>query len=196
MTYDSKATNPKDAIGCKKLPMDLCPDTIPVFASLALLEGALKYGKFNWRIAGVRATIYIAAMRRHLSKFNNGEWADPQTMVPHLASVIACAGIILDAWLCDKLVDDRPPRHPLPEAIDKMAGIVTHLQEMFAEHDPHQNTIEDSIWVPENRLTSTIASTMLPQKRRSNVLPETKPDERPRQMDLFERETGRKSTTR
>lgn len=174
MRIDAKDTNPKDAIGCKKLPMDLCPDTITVFASLALLEGALKYGKFNWRIAGVRASIYIAACRRHMTKFNNGEWADPETNIPHLASVIACAGIMLDAWLCGKLVDDRPPRHPLPEAIDKLAGMVEHLQQMFEDHDPHQNTIEDSVWAPESSLPSTTVNIILPKKRRSKEQPATK----------------------
>ena len=178
MTYDTKATNPKDDIGGKKLPLDLVPDSLICYAAMSFLEGALKYGKFNWRIAGVRASIYIAAMRRHLAKFVAGEWADPVTRVPHLASVIACSGIILDAQLCGKLVDDRPPMHPTAKLIDGMIGHIDHLKQLFDGHDPHQNTIEDSIWVPESNPTSITVNITEPPKLRNSVPPETKPGER------------------
>lgn len=140
----TKPTNPKDAIGSGKLPLELVPDTVTIFASLAYLEGALKYGRFNWRIAGVRASIYRAALQRHLNKWWNGEWEDPKTKVPHLASVIACAGIILDAHVLGKLIDDRPPISPIGYLIDDSENLVAHLKELFKEHTPHQYTIEDS----------------------------------------------------
>lgn len=141
---DVKPTNPKDVIGSTKLPMSLVPDTIEMYASLAYLEGALKYGRYNWRIAGVRASIYRDALRRHLAKWWNGEDCDPTTGVPHLASVIACAGIILDAGLCDKLEDDRPPASPeMSKEIDALAVDVEFLKEHFKDHHPHQYTIED-----------------------------------------------------
>jgi hypothetical protein len=174
MTLDTKATNPKDAIGGGKLPLDLVPDSLVAYAALSFLEGGLKYGKFNWRIAGVRVSIYIAAMRRHLMKYVNGEWADPQTRVPHLASVIACAGIILDAQLCNKLVDDRPPIHPTGEAIDGMIETIDHLKHLFDGHDPHQNTIEDSIWVPENNRKSITTNITAPPRPRNSVPPATR----------------------
>lgn len=148
MTTDTKPSNPKDIIGVTKLPLDLVPDTLVAYTALSFLEGCLKYGKFNWRITGVRASVYIAAMRRHLMKYNNGEWADSKTLIPHLASVIACAGIILDASVCGKLVDDRPPMHPTSELIDSFVTTIDHLKKLFDEHNPHQNTIADSVWVP------------------------------------------------
>jgi hypothetical protein len=175
MTYDTKATNPKDDIGGKKLPLDLVPDSLVCYAAMSFLEGALKYGKFNWRIAGVRASIYIAAMRRHIAKFVAGEWADPVTRIPHLASVIACAGIILDAQLCDKLVDDRPPMHPTPELIDGMIKHIDHLKQLFDGHNPHQNTIEDSIWVPENNQTPITVNITAPPRPKSSEQLEIRP---------------------
>lgn len=139
-----KPTNPKDAIGSGKLPLELVPDIIPAVAALAFLEGASKYGRFNWRIAGVRSSIYRAAMQRHLTKWWNGEDADPKTGVPHLASVIACVGIILDAALVNKLTDDRPPRaKEFSAVIDSMGQDVARIKELFKKHDPKQYTIAD-----------------------------------------------------
>lgn len=175
--YGAKLTNPKDAIGSSKLPLDLVPDSLVCHAAVAFLEGALKYGKFNWRIAGVRASIYIAAMRRHIAKFTNGEWSDPKTGVPHLASVIACCGIILDANECGMLNDDRPPRHPTADMIDAMMDQVTALREQFKDCNPHQNTIEDSVWEPENNQTRITSDTTPLRRLRNSEQREIKPGE-------------------
>jgi hypothetical protein len=151
---DSKPTNPKDVIGSGKLPLELVPDTAPIYMATSFLEGALKYGRFNWRIAGVRASIYVAAARRHLDKWWNGEdvdkCIDPETGedtgtgVHHLASVMACCAIILDAELVDKLTDDRPPRADVAKLIASLDATVARLKAMFAEHHPRQYTIADS----------------------------------------------------
>lgn len=140
---DTKPTNPKDAIGAGKLPLELVPDTLRVYAALAFFEGASKYGRFNWRVAGVRASIYRAALDRHLAKWWNGEDADPHTGVPHLASVIACAGILLDADLCGKLTDDRPPPADMGKLIDSLQATVSGLKAKYADQSPHQWTIKD-----------------------------------------------------
>lgn len=140
---DGKATNPKDEIAADKLPLHLVPSTIEAYAALAFAEGALKYGAYNWRVAGVRASVYRAALKRHLDKWWNGEWADAKTGVPHLASVIACAGIILDARLVDKLTDDRPPPAPMAELVEELEPIVKGLREMFADRQPKHWTIGD-----------------------------------------------------
>lgn len=144
MNADSKPTNPKDVIGSAKLMLGLVPDTIQAWVALAFLEGALKYGRYNWRIAGVRTSIYNDAMERHRVKWWNGENADRDTRVRHLASIIACAGILLDAELCGKLTDDRPPAAPVGAFVDREAAdIAAHLREMFADRNPRQYTIED-----------------------------------------------------
>lgn len=141
---ESKDTNPKDAIGMTKLPMHLIPGTAKAALAIAFLEGALKYGKYNWRVAGVRASIYLDALERHLEKWKNGEDADAKTGVPHLASIMACAAILIDSAICGKLTDDRPPRAPVAGYIDNLADHVAYLKQVFEGENPHQFTIEDS----------------------------------------------------
>lgn len=134
----TKPTNPKDLVGSSKLQLELVPDTIEAELSLAFLEGALKYGRYNWRIAGVRSSVYYAAMKRHQKKWWNGENADKSTRVKHLTSVMACCGILLDAELCGKLEDDRPPYAPISDLMDspEMLAQIAHLKELFAGHTP------------------------------------------------------------
>lgn len=138
----SKPSNPKDMIGSDKLPMSLVPGSLKAYAALAFLEGMLKYGLVNWREAGVRSSIYMDAIDRHMEKFKNGEWADADTRVPHLASVIACCGIVLDAHLCGKLVDDRPKQAPVAKLIDELGDTVVHLKKLFADRNPKHYTHE------------------------------------------------------
>lgn len=152
---DAKDTNPKDAIGVDKLPLDLVPQTGIVFESLAFLEGALKYGAFNWRIVGVRSSIYFAACLRHLFKWWNGEECDPKTRVPHLANARACLNILLDARGLGKLTDDRPPMSPeMVKLIDEAQEIVVHLKKTFEDCNPRHFTIADS----ESRCSSESSS--------------------------------------
>lgn len=137
---DTKATNPKDAFGSAKLAVGLVPDTAVNEMALAFLEGALKYGRFNWRIAGVRASIYNDALERHRQKWWNGENRDPVTRVKHLANLMACAAILIDAELCGMLTDDRPPRAPVGAQHDELIKSVAHLKELFKDHAPTQYT--------------------------------------------------------
>ena len=168
MKAETKDTNPKDAIGATKLPMHLIPGSAKAHMAVAFLEGALKYGKYNWRVAGVRASIYLDAMERHLEKWKNGEELDPLTGVPHLASVMACAAIILDARAVGKLTDDRPPAAPVSKLIDDLAPVVRYLQNLYEGEDPHQYTIEDSQWEPESSLKRTTTSTTEHPKPKSS----------------------------
>jgi hypothetical protein len=142
--YDTKLTNPKDVIGSTKLPVHLVPACMDAYAALAFLEGALKYGTANWRVVGVRASIYYSALQRHLQKWWNGEEEDPTTGVPHLASALACIGIILDARQLGKLTDDRPPSTNMGNLISSFDAKVKHLKGLFAEEAPRHYTIADS----------------------------------------------------
>jgi len=106
---ETKPTNPKDAIGAKKLPLHLCPPAGNIEWCLAQLDGALKYGPYNWREAGVRVSIYADAIERHLKAYMEGEDRAPDSEVHHLGHVMACCAIILDSRAQGNLVDDRPP---------------------------------------------------------------------------------------
>ena len=139
-----KDTNPKDAIGSNKLPLSVVPSSLVIYACLGHLEGALKYGKFNWRIAGVRASIYLDALKRHIANYENGEDSDPLTGVPHLSNALACIGILLDSKVCGKLNDDRAPKAPIGDLIRSLEAEVVRLKTLFKDHHPHQYTIADT----------------------------------------------------
>lgn len=171
MKAETKDTNPKDAIGSSKLPMHLIPGTAKAYLAIAFLEGALKYGKYNWRVAGVRVSIYLDAMERHMEKFKNGEWSDPVTHVPHLASVMACSAIILDADAVGKLTDDRPPHGAETKVIDALQNEVLYLQGLYAGENPTQFTIEEPRCPPENLPTPTTSDTT-PRRKLRNKEPQ------------------------
>lgn len=144
---ETKPSNPKDVIGSRKLHMSCVPWTLVVCAARALLEGMLKYGRFNWRMCGVRGSIYLDAIKRHIAKYENGQDIDPKTLIHHLDSAIGCLAIMRDAMLYKKFEDDRPPC-PDPDAmarlIDGEEEQSAHLRELFKDHKPYQFTIADT----------------------------------------------------
>lgn len=138
-----KNTNPKDAIGCDKLPLHLFPQTATILGTLGLLDGMLKYGRMNWRIAGVRASIYYDAALRHLFAWFEGEDADPDSGLPHLAHAIACLAIIVDAGACGKLKDDRMYPGGYRRFVNEMTPYVKQLKELHKDKNPKHYTIQD-----------------------------------------------------
>lgn len=146
-----KDTNPKFFHGDKKLGMSCIPSSGIAMAAHGFLEGALKYGRYNWRISGVRVSTYYDAVLRHLQKYWEGQWADPVTRVPHLSSALACIMIIIDADRCGKLNDDRPPSSPHHDVwLDAQSDLVEHLKEVFKDKSPQQYTIADTQTVAFN----------------------------------------------
>lgn len=119
----TKETNPKDALGCKKPPMSTVPGPVLYELGAAMLEGACKYGRHNYRVIGVRASIYFDAAFRHLMDWWEGEDLDPDSGLPHLAKAMACLAILRDADIRDMLQDDRPPASPASWMVEMQARI-------------------------------------------------------------------------
>lgn len=140
----SKPTNPKQAIGSTKVPLHLWPMTATAWGSLGLLDGALKYGRANWRVAGVRASIYYDALTRHVTKWFEGQDTDPDSGLPHLAHALACLAIVVDAQAAGVLNDDRQVKGGVLEMMDRLSEHVTRLQEKYADRHPHHYTIQDN----------------------------------------------------
>lgn len=113
--------NPKTAQGAKKVPLHLVPPSAAHYLATAFADGAAKYGPYNWREKGVSATVYFAAMKRHIDAWFDGEEVSADARVHHLAHAMACCAIILDAASVGTLNDDRPP-----------AGAAGRLQAEFA----------------------------------------------------------------
>jgi len=108
---DFKETNPKDGIGIKKVPFMLIPENVIAEVGLAFLEGARKYRSYNWRVAGVRASVYIDALRRHIGAWTQGEDIDFDSGLSHLVKAIACLIILRDSMIQGNWIDDRPPKN-------------------------------------------------------------------------------------
>lgn len=105
-------TNPKDLVGDTKVPLDLFPAAGSIYGAMAMKNGAAKFGKFNWRSKKVRLSIYIAALKRHIAAFEDGEDNAPDSGLPHIAHIIANGAILADALEGGNLIDDRPPAGP------------------------------------------------------------------------------------
>lgn len=99
--------NPKTQYGEQKPKLSSTP-TAPLQALGAVMEsGAAKYGRFNWREKTVSSTVYYDAALRHLMAWFDGEDTDPESGQPHLAHVMACVCILLDASAHGRLNDNR-----------------------------------------------------------------------------------------
>lgn len=142
---DAKPSNPKDAIGSDKLPLHLVPGHVVAGESLALLDGLLKYGRTNWRVAGVRASIYVDATKRHLDAWFEGRNADPDSGLHDLWHAKACLTIILDAEAAGKLTDDRMVAGGHEAAMREMTKHVARLKALYAGRAaPRHYTIADN----------------------------------------------------
>jgi len=109
LTDPGLAADPKAAMGVKKDPLNLVPTIALRECSKALANGASKYGEYNWRKGdGIKASVYVAAILRHTTKYIDGEDIDKDSGVEHLAHIMAGCAILLDAKRVGKLIDDRP----------------------------------------------------------------------------------------
>lgn len=109
---NTKDTNPKDAVGIKKVPLS-CVPTIPMLElGLAMMEGARKYGRHNYRAVGTRSSVYYDAIIRHLTAWWEGEDIDPESGVHHLMKAAACIFVHRDSILMGNVEDDRPLTYP------------------------------------------------------------------------------------
>jgi hypothetical protein len=191
----NKPTNPKDIIGSDKLPLHLFPSTARAHGCLALLDGALKYGRSNFRAVGVRASIYYDAINRHLDAWFEGEDFAPDSGILHLAHALAGVAILIEAYEAGNMTDDR--MYPLDvdeegyrNFIEWLTPEVKRLKESHADKAPYHYTIEHKgdgdrdlnfggaevtgVWVDETVPTPSDTSEM-PEINRVLPLPDEDP---------------------
>jgi len=103
--------NPKDAVGSRKARwFSYLPLQALVGVGLAMLEGARKYGRHNYRVAPVRASAYVdAVVCGHLAMWQEGEDIDPDSGANHIDKAIASLLVLRDAMIQGTWIDDRPP---------------------------------------------------------------------------------------
>lgn len=140
----NKPTNPKDAIGIRKLAFSVLPWRVLCRVALAMMEGAAKYGRHNYRVAGVRASVYFdAVVGRHLTDWWEGNDIDSESGLHHVDKAIAGLMVMRDSMLQGNFVDDRPPSGNV-DMVDLNEQAASIL-EMHKDKSPRHCTIEDEI---------------------------------------------------
>jgi hypothetical protein len=155
LSNSSKPTNPKDAVGISKPPISTLPMTVIAELGVALMEGARKYGRHNYRAIGVRASVYLDACGRHLMKWWEGEDIDADSGLSHITKAIATLVVLRDSMIQGNMNDDRPPKSP--------PGFFKDLEtQCKAVIEKYPNPMEP--WT-ENRVKDDIEVPVAPQER-------------------------------
>lgn len=141
---ENKDTNPKDLVASDKMPFHVWPTTATFMGGLGMLEGMLKYGRSNFREKGIRVTVYTDALERHIHAFKAGEDIDPESGLPHLAKILSCAAVLLDASVLGNITDDREYKGGGYLAlVDAWTPAVKALKAKYADRNPKHYTIQD-----------------------------------------------------
>ena len=136
---DGKPTNPKDMVGARKAPMSTVPATVLAEIGVAMLEGASKYGRHNYRAVGVRGSVYYDGVMRHLMAWWEGEDIDPDSGMSHVTKAITSLMVLRDAMMQGMFTDDRPPRAlPFYPALNAGAADII---DRYADRSPIHYTI-------------------------------------------------------
>lgn len=143
--HSTKPSNPKDAIGDTKVPLAFLSPIAKAHWALAQHCGLVKYGAWNWREAGVRASVYISAIGRHMDGYLSGEQLDPADGTHHLGNVMACCAILLEAEARGNLTDDRPPKLDMRPAYAFVEQAQAALNAKYADRNPKHWTIGDTL---------------------------------------------------
>lgn len=141
MRSETKDTNPKDEIGVLKAPMSTVPAPVLAELGVAMLEGALKYGRHNYRAGGVRASVYYDATLRHLMAWWEGENIDEQSGISHVTKAIASLVVLRDAMMFGSMADDRPP--PSIPFTETLNDHTKWLHRNLGNANPHHYTVND-----------------------------------------------------
>lgn len=128
--------NPKDLIGAKKVDLSLFPSIATFHGAHAMMDGARKYGPYNWRDNAVLARVYVAAAKRHLDYWEAGEECAKDSGVHHLGHAIACCAILVDAQATGNLIDNRAKSPELIAAFDALSEAVKAAADALAKALP------------------------------------------------------------
>lgn len=145
MPTELKPSNPKDMVGCLKTPFSVLPTPVMAEVALGMFEGALKYGRHNYRAVGVRGSIYYDATMRHLTSWWEGEDLDPESGLSHITKAISSLTVLRDSMIRNNWEDDRPPATPdlFVELNKKAAQLVEQYKDRNPKHYTNLNIGED-----------------------------------------------------
>lgn len=128
-----KDTNPKEALGIKKVPTYVVPTAPYLYLGLAMLEGGRKYGAHNYRAMGAKHSVYVDGIERHLRAHLEGEDIDPDSGLPHLAKIMGCCAVLLDSIEMGNDIDDRPIRYSNGLDLSKFNKMAADIIEKYPD---------------------------------------------------------------
>ncbi len=111
--------DPKLSTGSKKPSMAAIPPISILLLGLAMKDGEKKYGRFNWRKTKVDNSVYYDAALRHLLSYWDGEDLAEDSKIQHLAHVMACCAILIDAHYTNSNIDTRDSTKVVSSYIDE-----------------------------------------------------------------------------
>ena len=122
-------TNPKTAFGRAKVGLSCVPLNVLLDIALGLQEGAVKYGRHNYRDGALDASVYFDAAIRHLFAWWEGEDIDPDSRLSHITKALTTLIVLRDIEHSGRMIDDRPPRIGISEVMKYSAERVAYINE-------------------------------------------------------------------
>jgi hypothetical protein len=151
--------NPKDLFGSVKVSFTKLPAIAIAHGAHAMMDGANKYGAYNWRDKKVIASIYVDAAVRHLLDWFEGQEQAVDSEVHHIGHAIACCAILLDAQETGNLIDDRPNGNGhLDYVLTRLSGIIKRRKEA-SERDA--GWVEGKVEAPDKVVAEERAKVLL-----------------------------------
>lgn len=138
----TKPSNPKDIVGIKKVPMSAVSAPVMAEIGVAMLEGAAKYGRHNYRAVGVRSSVYYDSTMRHLMAWWEGEDVDADSGMSHVTKAITSLVVLRDAMIQGMCTDDRPPSSV--EFYSALNAKAEAILDKYSDRDPRHYTIADT----------------------------------------------------
>lgn len=130
----NKESNPKDLVGIRKAPMSTVSAVVLAEVGVAMLEGARKYGRHNYRVVGVSSSVYYDAAMRHLMAWWEGQDIDPDSGMSHITKCITSLVVLRDAMIQGKLTDDRAPSSA--EFYERLNALASDIISRHADKTP------------------------------------------------------------
>lgn len=149
------------------------PMTVLWEVGIGMMEGAMKYGRHNYRATGVRASVYVDAAMGHIGQWWEGEDTDADSGLSHITKAICSLIVLRDAMIQDMLIDDRPPRGNLDKVRSDLQKAVDALFEKYPDDvvkPPFTRASEDTVVVRGSLLDEEIHKIIMSGLRQSTKL--------------------------
>lgn len=134
--------NPKDLIASRKVPLHLWPPSATALGAVGLLEGMLKYGRNNFREKPVHASVYVAALLRHVHDWFEGNNLTLDSGNHHIGLALANLAIISEAQMMGNLIDDRNYKgsQAYQRLIGELESRTAALCKLYGKRNPRHYT--------------------------------------------------------